>query len=64
MENNLNDEEDNKLNLPLDKIVYKPKNKKRNISQDKSTNDGGEEKEESSSEQINFINNNECCIII
>lgn len=64
LENNLNDEEDNKLNLPLDKIVYKPKNKKRNISQDKSTNDGGEEKEESSSEQINFINNNECCIII
>ena len=60
-------EDENNLKLPLDKILYKKKiRKKRNKSLDKSTNDGGEESEENnnSSDQINFQNNNACCIIM
>ena len=61
-------EDDNfNLKLPLDKIIYKKKvRKKRNKSQDKSTNDGGEESEENnnSSEQLNLQNNSGCCIIV
>ena len=60
-------EDENNLKLPLDKILYKKKiRKKRNKSQDKSTNDGGKEDDEynNSSELMNFQNNSGCCIIV
>ena len=68
MNTNISDEENN-LDLPLDKIYYRKKNKKkkRSKSQDKSTADGVGEEEESDNNSIgqNFIQNHkDCCIII
>ena len=61
-------DEENNLNLPLDKIICRKKyRKKRNKSQDKSTNIEREENENENnddSEQIIFQNNNGCCIIV
>ena len=60
-------EDENNLKLPLNKILYKKKiRKKRNKSQDKSTNDGEEKDDEynNSSELMNFHNNSGCCIIV
>ena len=63
-------EDENNLNLPLDKIVYRKKvRKKRNKSQDKSTNIEGIENDEindndNDSEQIIFQKNNACCIVV
>ena len=63
-------EDENNLNLPLDKIVYRKKvRKKRNKSQDKSTNIEGVENDEindndNDSEQIIFQKNNACCIVV
>jgi len=61
-------DEENNLNLPLDKIICMKKfRKKRNKSQDKSTNIEREENENENnddSEQIIFQNNNGCCIIV
>jgi len=63
-------EDENNLNLPLDKIVYRKKvRKKRNKSQDKSTNIEGVEIDEindndNDSEQIIFQKNNACCIVV
>jgi serine/threonine protein kinase len=63
-----NSEEENNLDLPLDKIYYRKKNrKKRNKSQDKSTADGVEEEVESENNSIgkSFIqNHNGCCTIM
>ena len=66
---NDNSDEENNLDLPLDKIYYRKKNKKkkRNKSQDKSTADGVEDEVESENNSIgkSFIqNHNGCCIII
>ena len=66
---NDNSDEENNLDLPLDKIYYRKKNrrKKRNKSQDKSTADGAEEEVESENNSIGkgFIqNHNDCCTII
>ena len=64
-------EDENNLDLPLDKIVFRKKiGKKRNKSQDKSTNIEGVENYENNddndndSEQIIFQKNNSCCIIV
>ena len=63
-------EDENNLNLPLDKIVYRKKvRKKRNKSQDKSTNIEGIENDEindndNDSDQIIFQKNNACCIVV
>ena len=61
-------DEENNLNLPMDKIICRKKyRKKRNKSQDKSTNIEREENENENnddSEQIIFQNNNGCCIIV
>ena len=63
-------EDENNLNLPLDKIVYRKKvRKKRNKSQDKSTNIEGVENDEindndNDSDQIIFQKNNACCIVV
>ena len=61
-------EDDNNFDLPLDKIVYRKKiRKKRNKSQDKSTNIEGIENYENNdndSEQIIFQKNNGCCIVV
>ena len=73
--NDILEDENLKLKLPLNKILYRKKiKKKRNKSQDKSTNDGREEREEekdeesdeynNSSDQINLQNSNACCIIM
>ena len=66
---NDNSDEENNLDLPLDKIYYRKKNrnKKRNKSQDKSTADGVEDENESENNSIgkSFIqNHNGCCTII
>ena len=61
-------DEENNLNLPLDKIICRKKfRKKRNKSQDKSTNierEKNENENNDDSEQIIFQNNNGCCIIV
>ena len=61
-------EDENNLDLPLDKIVYRKIRKKRNKSQDKSTNIEGienyENNNDNDSEQIIFQKNNACCIIV
>ena len=64
-------EDENNLDLPLDKIVYRKKiGKKRNKSQDKSTNIEGVENYENNddndidSDQIIFQKNNSCCIVV
>ena len=61
-------DEENNLNLPLDKIICRKKyGKKRYKSQDKRTNIEREENENENnddSEQIIFQNNNGCCIIV
>ena len=61
-------EDENNFDLPLDKIVYrKIIRKKRNKSQDKSTNIEGIENYENNdndSEQIIFQKNNGCCIVV
>ena len=60
-------EDENNLDLPLDKIVYRKIRKKRNKSQDKSTNIEGIENYENNdndSEQIVFQKNNGCCIVV
>ena len=61
-------EDDNNFDLPLEKIVYRKKiRKKRNKSQDKSTNIEGIENYENNdndSEQIIFQKNNGCCIVV
>ena len=61
-------EDENNFDLPLDKIVYRKKiRKKRNKSQDKSTNIEGIENYENNdndSEQIIFQKNNGCCIVV
>ena len=61
-------DEENNLNLPLDKIICRKKfRKKRNKSQDKSTNierEKNDNENNDESEQIIFQNNNGCCIIV
>ena len=64
-------EDENNLDLPLDKIVFRKKiGKKRNKSQDKSTNIEGVENYENNddndndSDQIIFQKNNSCCIVV
>ena len=62
-------EDENNLDLPLDKIVYRKKmGKRRNKSQDKSTNieriENYENNNDNDSEQIIFQKNNACCIIV
>ena len=61
-------DEENNLNLPLDKIICRKKfRKKRNKSQDKSTNierEKNDNENNDESEQIIFQNNNGCCIIM
>ena len=77
IKNEIVEDENVKLKLPLNKILYRKKSKKkRNKSQDKSTNDGREEREKeeekgeesdeinNSSDQINLQNSNACCIIM
>ena len=66
--NNIFDE-DNNYDLPLDKIYYRRKNKKKNRSksQDKSTADGGEvelESDNTSIEKALIQKHNDCCMII